>query len=965
MSENSQSLNIVKVESSPCGSNSMSNGINGIEGADDPLGRNGSVTARLTPQIIEVENMSRERDEAICQRDECHEQILALLEFVSLLSKLAAMDPTRYCSRSRPRSSTRPSSREDCDEYEIKGSPDAEEKISFRRLVPESASGKNQHKGEFITTETPTLASTETGDSEWSVPEDSDIQIGKDLDKNRCASVGLAYHNVLPLEADGIDKDSAIIQRRIDTLQTMWMLEDTAIPSLLTSVHRIQSNLASLQSELDSATVEIHALHQSLSECQNREQRLENALKKVYKQNKDLKERLAKKCRDKKAFVSNMKKAVSGMKMFKNKEEEVELEERRVANGLRVHESMLRMGSLSNKSNVNPTNAHLSLEEIDKSKSFLDVDYVHHHHRRNVAVRKDFESIDDVSTSYSSVEDIDVISVGSSVDSSTVLVDVNGVATVRLVPTKSFPPPLYKRRNGEHKDIDECIFSKDVSKEDGLNWNSVKTTFGLGTIDGLGSTRTRSFTQTSSISADDLNTDAERDCVDDIGGRTIMRSGRDRAASADDVLTWSSVKATIGIVGGQKMSMIKSSKSIKEEEAGDRSKEKLLSHPTSSARRFITQLRTPIKSSLHIHKLKFPRGKKVGLQLQKVPLNVTNNHLLNTEETVSFSHNQHNCHEPTIGTTKSPFQTDAADVSIDPEAIGFHIDSFLLGDRSMSYDSLDPVSFGSDFENCPSECMFLVCGHNGFDESINIRPTVGARLIAINGESLEKGRWSFKRILDAMQGRAIMSSSNGSRPSIFTMSFRNESLVKEQVEILEKAIITLENKNTEEKERSFCGSVGVGIETDNSVTSVRGGTVRVDALQILTTTITAPSQKDTSDTINNAPEECKNEPFFLQMLSRKKENYKDMLQECEPPQSSPHSIPATASLSQQPMTPELTNTKGYDGFEDKNVFSSSPLTNQTTKDDILKKKDQELETPLTDDFKISMKAMSKRFKAFF
>lgn len=73
----------------------------------------------------------------------------------------------------------------------------------------------------------------------------------------------------------------------------------------------------------------------------------------------------------------------------------------------------------------------------------------------------------------------------------------------------------------------------------------------------------------------------------------------------------------------------------------------------------------------------------------------------------------------------------------------------------------------------------LVCGFHGFDDSgNNVRPKLGAHLVAFDGVSVEVGHWTFDSIRKAIQARA--------RP--LTLSFRNDFLTTEQRRILTKAI---------------------------------------------------------------------------------------------------------------------------------------------------------------------------------
>jgi len=73
----------------------------------------------------------------------------------------------------------------------------------------------------------------------------------------------------------------------------------------------------------------------------------------------------------------------------------------------------------------------------------------------------------------------------------------------------------------------------------------------------------------------------------------------------------------------------------------------------------------------------------------------------------------------------------------------------------------------------------LVCGFVGFDESTgNIRPRIGARLVAFDGIPVEVGKWTFESIRKSIQARG--------RP--LTLSFRNDFLTSKQRAILTKAI---------------------------------------------------------------------------------------------------------------------------------------------------------------------------------
>jgi len=70
----------------------------------------------------------------------------------------------------------------------------------------------------------------------------------------------------------------------------------------------------------------------------------------------------------------------------------------------------------------------------------------------------------------------------------------------------------------------------------------------------------------------------------------------------------------------------------------------------------------------------------------------------------------------------------------------------------------------------------LVCGFMGFDDSLNRRPTFGARLVCIDGISIEREEWNMENFIDYICAK--------SGPT--QMSFRNEFLTTAQIAQLKK-----------------------------------------------------------------------------------------------------------------------------------------------------------------------------------
>jgi len=148
-------------------------------------------------------------------------------------------------------------------------------------------------------------------------------------------------------------------------------------------------------------------------------------------------------------------------------------------------------------------------------------------------------------------------------------------------------------------------------------------------------------------------------------------------------------------------------------------------------------------------------GKKIGLQFQKVPNDTASSGLLTEAMTAD--------HGPNVeaNQTAAELRRIAALSQRDP----------TRHDRTGGTSAeCHPVT--------PSDAV-LVCGFVGFDDSTgNVRPRVGARLVAFDGIPVEVGHWTFESIRKSIQARG--------RP--LTLSFRNDFLTLKQREILTKAI---------------------------------------------------------------------------------------------------------------------------------------------------------------------------------
>jgi len=135
-----------------------------------------------------------------------------------------------------------------------------------------------------------------------------------------------------------------------------------------------------------------------------------------------------------------------------------------------------------------------------------------------------------------------------------------------------------------------------------------------------------------------------------------------------------------------------------------------------------------------IYELSFPRGKKIGLQFQKVPLEI------DVWNQIPYEGMLTSCNSSTTTACNSYQQHGSSSV----------------------------------------EDAFLVCGFHGFDPNLNIQPPLGSRLIYVDNECLERGQWTFEEVKKMIYCKMT----NG---STFKLVFRHDPLSDHQREMLMKA----------------------------------------------------------------------------------------------------------------------------------------------------------------------------------
>lgn len=144
-----------------------------------------------------------------------------------------------------------------------------------------------------------------------------------------------------------------------------------------------------------------------------------------------------------------------------------------------------------------------------------------------------------------------------------------------------------------------------------------------------------------------------------------------------------------------------------------------------------------VEEPAHDYDLTFPQGTKIGLQFHKLEKKGLLNEVLEEKELLPFQH------------------------------------------------------FKDSFRGKHHDYVYLVCGHYGFDRDLNTLPALGARLVKVNGESVDN--LTLDRIKEAIKFIDC---------EFFTMSFRNEPLTAKQKELLQQAINVTTRKFENNEEHS-------------------------------------------------------------------------------------------------------------------------------------------------------------------
>ncbi len=456
------------------------------------------------------------------------------------------------------------------------------------------------------------------------------------------------------------------IQAQLDQLQQEWKLEQTPIPKLISSVHRLHSNIQLLQSQADNYNTNentsnqvISSLKEKVATCKEENKMLKKATKKLMHNNKRMKEKLNEKRAERKSLVRSVREYVK-----KKKEEDLDKEELFVATKLTVHESMLK-NARNNNENGNTSNRQRtwtgdSIQSL--SSTFSDFDdsfqYIHHDYDSSHLLDEENNESNDVGEppmrqGYSTDSSISLCDSPASSSSVTSYVTDDKSPTVRFSTPESDLPQPYTLTLPQDK-IGLQFLQVELSSVKSMNGSEYRQQ--IATHHGL-MPKNMSF-----------------------GNST---GNRYRAFSDGCALDLS----------------------VLEEDSEEITKDK--------------------KTSLC--DMKISSKKVYGDGRRKMP----------------------KAHHT------------------------FKIDQIFKLKESLSSDK----NLGSNRNQ--KQSAFLVQDFQGFDTSLNVRPTLGARLIAIHDKSLLEGEWTMKKVLKYLEN--VNGKGNGS----IELTFRNDPLDKEQKALLD------------------------------------------------------------------------------------------------------------------------------------------------------------------------------------
>lgn len=482
------------------------------------------------------------------------------------------------------------------------------------------------------------------------------------------------------------------IQAEIDTLQQQWKLEDTALPPLISSVHRLHSNIGNLQNESINLTSRIHSTEDTLHSAQAHNAKLKDACLKLFRQNKKLTAKIKHKKRESRQFVKTVRDFLT-----KKKEEELDTEEFLVA----CHESMMKK-----------------------------------------------------SCGYSTINDNCVV--GNRQRTSTA--------------ESTFSDYSY---GSMFEGVDEEIESKSKAAE---------------TLD-----HTSNF--------------VDYDCDASINSYISTSS---RSYITDDAIA--TLRFTDVMVCNGNDDAIDSCDNIHETGGAASFMDNGIDHEKSHSTR--PHINVSYKNQSSSYTLSFPCSKEIGIQLVEVPSTITriqnsvasggnrrrafsDGAVLDLDVVDESKESKLTVSSRSAGSCNKIDEEDVCDKTqpkmrpppLSPghmsKKSAFSMDK-IFGVKSKKKQRNDEKELSSCPGPGPAAQMILVRDLEGFDTSLNVRPTIGARLIAIDSQSLLGGQWTLQKATEYLEERK-------KKVEVTKITFRNDLLTKAQKKLLETTDAAPEN----------------------------------------------------------------------------------------------------------------------------------------------------------------------------
>lgn len=592
------------------------------------------------------------------------------------------------------------------------------------------------------------------------------------------------------------------IQSRLDELQAKWTLEDTSLPSLVASIHRLQSNIGHLHQESTTFTSQMNEMHLSLSKFKSQNEKYKKVLKKLYVMNQKLVEKLRQKKKKSRQFIKTVQEFVS-----QKKQEELNTEEFLVA----CHESMMK-----SKIKQHPIKV-FSKQQNGVNRS-----------RTNTA-ESTFSDLD----AYSYFGDYSIFQ----------------------------PPPQGEEDDDGDDDDDKGEGQGMEHLQDDLSFNFVPRSH----------CRMRSVdvgTLEMPLGQDGNGVDVSFNSLESSSSSSLSSSSRSLFVTDDNVATLSFSDA----IHNDDAGTATASNSRTELNTLDKMNSKM-SNPLLLCRS---------KSNLQTYTISFPSSREIGLQFVQVPLSssprdsmltlrrqkkdnrtrcfsdgatldlaVVNEHEERLESKSLFSTLTHR-HGTTGIRNKKELSSDGLFTHSKSFPSHHHhntnksssftiVENMFSGFHSKSHklkDDNDNLKHRSDHHSttcCSSKAAILVADFQGFNTSLHIRPTVGARLIAINDQSLLEGQWTVEKVTATLKDIKAQNHEANNDDCDIVLTFRNDpisgKLPKKTLEEHKKPseITVVPEKedivNTDHKQDSCKTS----IDESSSHVSIRDGTELEDS----------------------------------------------------------------------------------------------------------------------------------------